>query len=120
MTIISIRINCISHFISFYVNDFSYTRKSQSHPHLQNSRSSMHVHLLFRRIALSLLSVQLKDFLLQALGNQTSFHFTHTEPVGFKAPVFNSESKISLFEKPMSANVALFCQAQAYPVPMIR
>lgn len=44
----------------------------------------------------------------------------HSEPVGFKAPVFSSESKISQFEKPMNTNVALLCQAQAYPVPMIR
>lgn len=42
------------------------------------------------------------------------------EPVGFKAPVFNSESKISLFEKPKDMNIALLCQAQAFPVPVVR
>lgn len=43
-----------------------------------------------------------------------------TEPVGFKAPVFNSDMKKIWLEKPDSSHIALFCQAQAYPVPMIR
>lgn len=43
-----------------------------------------------------------------------------TEPVGFKAPVFNSESKGSIFEKAIGSTLSLLCQAQAFPVPMIR
>jgi hypothetical protein len=77
---------------------------------------------LCQRNTLFLFFVLLKAFQPQVLGNKLNeISISHSlEPVGFKAPVFSSESKISLFEKPMNANIALFCQAQAYPVPMIR
>ncbi|XP_052841710.1 cell adhesion molecule Dscam2 isoform X38 [Drosophila gunungcola] len=43
-----------------------------------------------------------------------------TEPVGAKAPTFSSDSKGSIFERSIDASFALLCQAQAFPVPIIR
>nr|XP_049465878.1 Down syndrome cell adhesion molecule-like protein Dscam2 isoform X10 [Anopheles coluzzii] len=43
-----------------------------------------------------------------------------TEPIGSKPPTFSTDSKISMFVKPSDSVVALFCQAQAYPVPVTR
>ncbi|XP_055593998.1 cell adhesion molecule Dscam2 isoform X46 [Uranotaenia lowii] len=43
-----------------------------------------------------------------------------TEPIGSKPPTFSSESKGSIFEKPANSSFALLCQAQAYPVPIMR
>nr|XP_029721390.1 LOW QUALITY PROTEIN: Down syndrome cell adhesion molecule-like protein Dscam2 [Aedes albopictus] len=43
-----------------------------------------------------------------------------TEPVGSKPPTFSSESKGSIFEKPANSSFALLCQAQAFPVPIMR
>jgi hypothetical protein len=43
-----------------------------------------------------------------------------TEPVGFKAPVFSSDSKTSHFEREQGSTFALMCQAQAFPVPVFR
>ncbi|XP_043062808.1 Down syndrome cell adhesion molecule-like protein Dscam2 isoform X40 [Drosophila yakuba] len=43
-----------------------------------------------------------------------------TEPVGAKAPTFSSDSKGSIFERSIKASFALLCQAQAFPVPIIR
>lgn len=42
------------------------------------------------------------------------------EPVGSKAPTFSSDSKISMFVRRTGDSFALLCQAQAYPVPLIR
>jgi len=42
------------------------------------------------------------------------------EPVGAKAPTFSSDSKGSIFERSIHASFALLCQAQAFPVPIIR
>ncbi|XP_035788141.1 Down syndrome cell adhesion molecule-like protein Dscam2 isoform X1 [Anopheles albimanus] len=43
-----------------------------------------------------------------------------TEPIGSKAPTFSSESKGSIFEKLANSSFALLCQAQAFPVPIMR
>ncbi|XP_043064022.1 Down syndrome cell adhesion molecule-like protein Dscam2 isoform X26 [Drosophila ficusphila] len=43
-----------------------------------------------------------------------------TEPVGAKAPTFSGESKSFTFVKEISTSFALLCQAQAFPVPIIR
>uniref|UniRef100_B4MR79 GK22019 n=1 Tax=Drosophila willistoni TaxID=7260 RepID=B4MR79_DROWI len=42
------------------------------------------------------------------------------EPVGAKAPTFSGESKSFTFVKEISSSFALLCQAQAYPVPILR
>uniref|UniRef100_A0AAG5D198 Down syndrome cell adhesion molecule-like protein Dscam2 n=1 Tax=Anopheles atroparvus TaxID=41427 RepID=A0AAG5D198_ANOAO len=43
-----------------------------------------------------------------------------TEPIGSKPPTFNFDYKKLYFTKPSNASIALFCQAQAYPVPVTR
>ncbi|XP_050081251.1 cell adhesion molecule Dscam2 isoform X5 [Anopheles maculipalpis] len=43
-----------------------------------------------------------------------------TEPIGSKPPTFNFDYKKLYFVKPSNSNIALFCQAQAYPVPVTR
>ncbi|XP_034653903.1 Down syndrome cell adhesion molecule-like protein Dscam2 isoform X18 [Drosophila subobscura] len=43
-----------------------------------------------------------------------------TEPVGAKAPTFSLEYKLIEVEKLKGSDFALLCQAQAYPVPIIR
>ncbi|XP_061517351.1 cell adhesion molecule Dscam2 isoform X23 [Anopheles gambiae] len=43
-----------------------------------------------------------------------------TEPIGLKAPTFSSASLSSTFKLPSSSTIALFCQAQAFPVPITR
>lgn len=43
-----------------------------------------------------------------------------TEPVGSKPPTFSSESKGSIFDKAANSSFALLCQAQAFPVPIMR
>lgn len=48
------------------------------------------------------------------------FWCSFIEPVGLKKPVFSSESKGSIFEREVNSTLSLLCQAQAYPVPMIR
>lgn len=53
------------------------------------------------------------------LANFNSF-FWLAEPVGAKAPTFSSESKGSIFVRPVASSFALLCQAQAFPVPLIR
>uniref|UniRef100_A0A1A9V526 Uncharacterized protein n=1 Tax=Glossina austeni TaxID=7395 RepID=A0A1A9V526_GLOAU len=42
------------------------------------------------------------------------------EPMGSKAPTFSSDSKGSIFVRSTKSSFALLCQAQAYPVPIIR
>lgn len=42
------------------------------------------------------------------------------EPVGAKAPTFSSASKGSIFVQMTGDSFALLCQAQAFPVPLIR
>lgn len=46
--------------------------------------------------------------------------FTFLEPIGFKAPTFSSETKLSWFVKKASQNFALLCPAQAYPIPSFK
>lgn len=46
--------------------------------------------------------------------------FFNVEPVGAKAPTFSSETKVWSFVKEVSDDFALLCQAQAFPVPLIR
>uniref|UniRef100_A0A182K8V3 Ig-like domain-containing protein n=1 Tax=Anopheles christyi TaxID=43041 RepID=A0A182K8V3_9DIPT len=41
-------------------------------------------------------------------------------PVGSKPPTFSSESKGSIFDKAANSSFALLCQAQAFPVPIMR
>uniref|UniRef100_A0A182WFX7 Down syndrome cell adhesion molecule n=1 Tax=Anopheles minimus TaxID=112268 RepID=A0A182WFX7_9DIPT len=48
------------------------------------------------------------------------FQFPSLEPIGSKAPTFSFDSKTFTFMKPSNTSVALFCQAQAYPVPITR
>lgn len=49
-----------------------------------------------------------------------SFIFASKEPVGSKPPTFSTELKSGTFEKHVGQDFALLCQAQAYPVPLIR
>lgn len=42
------------------------------------------------------------------------------EPIGAKAPTFQGESIGSVFRKSSGHDIVLLCQAQAYPVPLIR
>lgn len=44
----------------------------------------------------------------------------YAEPVGSKAPTFSTDSKISMFVRKTGEDFALLCQAQAFPVPLIR
>lgn len=46
------------------------------------------------------------------------FHFT--EPIGSRAPTFQSEFIGNVLRKPTGQSFAILCQAQAYPVPLIR
>uniref|UniRef100_A0A182YKL4 Ig-like domain-containing protein n=1 Tax=Anopheles stephensi TaxID=30069 RepID=A0A182YKL4_ANOST len=46
--------------------------------------------------------------------------FIIAEPIGSKPPTFNFDYKKLYFVKPSNSNIALFCQAQAYPVPVTR
>lgn len=48
------------------------------------------------------------------------FQCNYLEPVGFKAPTFSSELKSGTFEKHVGQDFALLCQAQAFPIPLIR
>ncbi|XP_049290909.1 Down syndrome cell adhesion molecule-like protein Dscam2 isoform X16 [Anopheles funestus] len=43
-----------------------------------------------------------------------------TEPIGSKAPTFPSDARSITYNKPSSTSLALFCQAQAFPVPISR
>lgn len=53
--------------------------------------------------------------------NENCFDFApNTEPVGSKAPTFSAESKSFTFVRPIGHSFALLCQAQAFPVPLIR
>lgn len=42
------------------------------------------------------------------------------EPVGFKAPVFSTDSKTFRFERDQNTTLALLCPSQAFPVPVYR
>lgn len=42
------------------------------------------------------------------------------EPVGSKAPTFSTASKSSTFIQNSGVDLALLCQVQAFPVPLIR
>lgn len=46
--------------------------------------------------------------------------FLKLEPVGSKAPTFSAESKSFTFVKYVNQSFGLLCQAQAFPVPLIR
>ncbi|XP_055694224.1 cell adhesion molecule Dscam2 isoform X11 [Lutzomyia longipalpis] len=43
-----------------------------------------------------------------------------TEPIGWKSPAFNTDSKSSTFIRAENQSFGLLCQAQAYPVPIFR
>lgn len=42
------------------------------------------------------------------------------EPVASKKPTFSSELKSGTFEKHVGTDFAMLCQAQAWPIPLIR
>lgn len=42
------------------------------------------------------------------------------EPIGAKAPTFSLEYTLIEVKKAQAQSFALLCQAQAYPVPIIR
>lgn len=42
------------------------------------------------------------------------------EPVSSKSPTFQTDSKVSMFVRRTGEDFALLCQAQAFPVPLIR
>lgn len=44
----------------------------------------------------------------------------YLEPVGAKAPTFSSASTSFTFKHRIGDNFGLLCQAQAFPVPLIR
>lgn len=46
--------------------------------------------------------------------------FIPLEPIGAKAPTFQGDSKGSIYWKSSGQDIVLLCQAQAYPVPLIR
>ena len=62
----------------------------------------------------------LVSFIQKAKAKQKLISISLTEPVGFKAPTFSTESKSFTFEKHVGHSFGLLCQAQAYPVPLIR
>lgn len=43
-----------------------------------------------------------------------------TEPIGSRAPTFQSEFIGQIIRKPSGQNFALLCQAQAFPIPLMR
>lgn len=45
---------------------------------------------------------------------------TFLEPVGAKAPTFSNDLKSFTFSRKFGQSFALLCQAQAWPVPVIR
>lgn len=51
--------------------------------------------------------------------NKNDFN-QYVEPVGAKAPTFSSDSKGSIFVRSEHSSFAILCQAQAFPVPLIR
>nr|XP_017031897.1 Down syndrome cell adhesion molecule-like protein Dscam2 isoform X3 [Drosophila kikkawai] len=67
---------------------------------------------------------------IMRLGNFTSIQavFLHstshiqlfTEPIGARAPTFSTDSNIFSYTRPVGHSFALLCQAQAYPVPLMR
>lgn len=52
--------------------------------------------------------------------NFESFLYPFKEPVGSKKPTFSTESTSIGFMKHHGQSFALLCQAQAFPVPLIR
>lgn len=44
----------------------------------------------------------------------------YSEPVGAKAPTLSVDAKRSWIERPLNNTFAIFCPAQAYPVPAFR
>lgn len=63
----------------------------------------------FQDIQVSIIGLHIKDPV-----------FIRIEPVGAKAPTFSSETKSWTFVRETSEDFALLCQAQAFPVPLIR
>lgn len=64
-------------------------------------------------------AVWLRSYIILANVNRCYIHFL-LEPVGAKAPTFSSDSKGSIFERTVNSSFALLCQAQAFPVPLMR
>ncbi len=51
--------------------------------------------------------------------NQVGKHF-FVEPIGSKAPSLSSNAESITFKHSVNSSFGLLCQAQAYPVPLIR
>lgn len=52
--------------------------------------------------------------------NPFLYFLNEIEPVGAKAPTFSSQYKSYTFVQKTNDSFALLCQAQAFPVPLIR
>lgn len=48
------------------------------------------------------------------------FDNSNIEPIASKGPTFSTASKSSTFIQNSGQHIALLCQAQAFPVPLIR
>lgn len=48
------------------------------------------------------------------------FYFIFVEPVGAKGPTFATDSNSFSYTRLIGQSFGLLCQAQAYPVPLIR
>lgn len=46
--------------------------------------------------------------------------YLNAEPVGFKAPAFSGDAYSQSFIRAVNQSFGLLCQAQAFPVPIIR
>lgn len=44
----------------------------------------------------------------------------YTEPLGTKKPTFSTESSIVGLQRHQGQHITMLCQAQAFPVPLIR
>lgn len=64
----------------------------------------------------------LSQYILLLLNDYTSTRVSCfiTEPIGSRAPTFQSEFRGNMLNKPTGHSFALLCQAQAYPIPLMR
>ncbi len=46
--------------------------------------------------------------------------FSITEPIGSRAPTFQSELNGNMLRRATGQSFALLCQAQAFPIPLMR
>ena len=69
---------------------------------------------------MSLFQVTFKKKLLEILIHFLIVSIIFEEPVVSKKPTFSTESTSISFQKHQGQNFALLCQAQAFPIPLIR